>query len=210
MFEDILLRTIIMAPPILLALSVHESAHAWAADRLGDHTARMLGRVTLNPIRHLDPVGTLAIFLSGMFGWAKPVPVNPRNFRDPGRAMMWVALAGPVTNLFLAALFAGVYKLFVAAGDPLGGPVSRPLFLMVEMSIFLNVGLAVFNLIPVPPLDGSKVLANLLPSDKALTYLRIEPYGFMILLVLIFTGVIHSVMSPIVYLTVGLLMGGVF
>ncbi len=207
-------RLILLLPPILLALTAHECAHAWVADRLGDPTARSLGRVTLNPLKHLDPVGTIVLFLTGMFGWAKPVPVNPGNFRDPAGGMMWVALAGPVSNLFLAALFAMIYKLFIVDNyhlvlGELGG-IYQPLFVMVEMSIVLNVGLAVFNLIPVPPLDGSSVLKNLLPPDRALGYAKIEPYGFIILILLMFTGIIHMVISPVIYFTVRLLTGGLF
>jgi Zn-dependent protease len=172
----------------------------------------MLGRLTLNPLKHLDPIGTLAIFLTGMFGWAKPVPINARYFKDPGNSLMWVSLAGPATNLFLAAIFALIYKLFFVAGAVPGGlphGILTPIVAMVELSIVLNVGLAFFNLIPIPPLDGSKVFQNLLPPDKAIAYSRIEPYGFMVLIVLLMTGIIHKVVSPLVLFTVGLLLGGV-
>lgn len=210
MIEDYLQRIMLLIPPVLLALSAHECAHGWVAGRLGDPTARMLGRVTLNPIKHLDPVGTLAIFLTGLFGWAKPVPVNPRNFRDPTRAMMWVALAGPATNLFLAAVFAGVFKVMVAYGGAgfASSSVTGPLFLMVWISVRLNVALAIFNMLPLPPLDGSKVLTHLLPTDKAISFSKLEPYGFVILMVLIMTGIVHEVMSPLIMITVKLLIGG--
>ena len=210
MTEDYLQRIMLLIPPVLLALSAHECAHGWVAARLGDPTARMLGRVTLNPIKHLDPIGTLAIFLTGLFGWAKPVPVNPRNFRDPTRAMMWVALAGPATNLFLAAVFAGVFKLMVAYGGAgfASSSVTGPLFVMVWISVRLNVALAIFNMLPLPPLDGSKVLTHLLPTDKAVSFSKLEPYGFVILMVLIMTGVVHEVMSPLILITVKLLIGG--
>lgn len=210
MIEDYLQRIMLLIPPVLLALSAHECAHGWVAGRLGDPTARMLGRVTLNPIKHLDPIGTLAIFLTGLFGWAKPVPVNPRNFRDPTRAMMWVALAGPATNLFLAAVFAGVFKVMVAYGGAgfASSSVTGPLFLMVWISVRLNVALAIFNMLPLPPLDGSKVLTHLLPTDKAISFSKLEPYGFVILMVLIMTGIVHEVMSPLIMITVKLLIGG--
>jgi Zn-dependent protease len=211
MFEDYLQRILLLTPPILLALTAHECAHGWVASSLGDPTAKMLDRITLNPIKHLDPVGTLVFFITGMFGWAKPVPVNARYFKDPGSSMMWVSLAGPATNLFLAAVFALVYKLFIAGAPSLGGGASGiyiPLFAMVKISVWLNVALAVFNLLPIPPLDGSKVLMNLLPPQKAMAYSRIEPYGFMILIVLLMTGVIGKVLFPLVTLTVGLLLGG--
>src|SRR4030066_814004 len=116
MLQGYILKIILTAPPILLALTIHECAHAWVANRLGDPTAKMLGRVTLNPIKHLDPIGTLMLFFSGLFGWAKPVPINPRNFRNMSRSIVLVSLAGPLSNLALAALFAIAYKIFELAG----------------------------------------------------------------------------------------------
>ncbi len=211
MMEEFIRITLLKVPPILLALTVHECAHAWVATRLGDHTARMLGRVTLNPVKHLDPIGTIVLFLSGMFGWAKPVPVNPLNFRDPSRGMMWVSVAGPGANLFLAAVFALIYRLLNIGGYTLsvmGSPVLGPLFIMIKFSIIINVSLAIFNMIPVPPLDGSKVLSHFLAADKALGYARIEPYGFLILMVLIVTGIVGKILSPIVLYTVNLLVWG--
>src|SRR3990172_5453605 len=160
MFQGYLQKILLTAPPILLALTIHECAHAWVAYRLGDPTAKMLGRVSLNPLRHLDPIGTVMLFFSGLFGWAKPVPVNPRNFRNIGRDVMWVSLAGPLSNLALAAVFAVIYKLFLIAGPSFVHTMPalfRPLFIMVEFSILINISLAVFNMVPVPPLDGSKV-----------------------------------------------------
>ena len=214
MLEDFILKTLLTAPPILFALTVHECAHAWTAYRMGDPTAMMLGRVTLNPLKHLDPVGTLALFLSGMFGWAKPVPINPRNFRNISRGLTLVALAGPLSNLALAAFFAGVYKLLLLGGmtivSSVGPAVYKPVFMMVELSVLLNVSLAVFNLIPIPPLDGSRVLSNFIPARQALAYARFEQYGFMVLMLLIVTGVINRIVSPLVYLTAGLLTGGIF
>ncbi len=211
MMEEFIRITLLKVPPILLALTVHECAHAWVATRLGDHTARMLGRVTLNPVKHLDPIGTIVLFLSGMFGWAKPVPVNPLNFRDPSRGMMWVSVAGPGANLFLAAVFALIYRLLNIGGYTLsvmGSPVLGPLFIMIKFSIIINVSLAIFNMIPVPPLDGSKVLSHFLAADKALGYARIEPYGFLILMVLIVTGIVGKILSPLVLYTVNLLVWG--
>lgn len=211
MFQQYLQQILLTTPPILLALTVHECAHAWVAYKLGDPTAKMLGRVTLNPLRHLDPIGTLMLFFSGLFGWAKPVPINPRNFRNLSKSLMWVALAGPLSNLFLAAVSALVLKIFILTGPQfaLSMPgVYYPLSEMMKYSIIMNVSLAVFNMVPVPPLDGSKVLGNLLPADKAFAYSKLEPYGFIILLVLIVTGIIHKFVSPIVFLMVGLLTGG--
>jgi Zn-dependent protease len=211
MLADYIQRILLLAPPILMALTIHECAHAWVASRMGDPTARMLGRVTLNPLKHLDPVGTAVLFISGMFGWAKPVPVNPRNFHNISKGMMLVALAGPAANLCLAAVFAIIYKGFLLWGAHIfaAAPgIYRPVFIMVEVSVIINVSLAVFNMIPVPPLDGSKVLTYLLPPSRAFAFSRIEPYGFMILLLLIVSGVINSVVSPLVFMMVGLLTGG--
>lgn len=214
MVQEYLQRILLTIPPILLALTIHECAHAWVAYRLGDPTAKMLGRVTLNPLKHLDPIGTLMLFFSGLFGWAKPVPVNPRNFRKNfSRSMMMVALAGPLSNLFLAALSALAYKLVVLAGPAFLDAVpsvSRPLFAMIELSVIINVSLAVFNMVPVPPLDGSKVLQYLLPPAKAFAYAKIEQYGFFILLLLIVTGALNRFVSPLVFLMVGLLTGGTY
>ncbi len=213
MFQGFLQKLLLTAPPILLALTIHECAHGWVADRLGDPTARMLGRVTLNPLKHLDPIGTLMLFFSGLFGWAKPVPVNPRNFKHIARDMMWVSLAGPISNLALAAVSAVIYKMFLMGGPRLMfamPTVYKPLFIMVQFSIIINVSLAIFNMVPVPPLDGSKVLAYLLPADKAFAYSKIEPYGFMILLLLIVSGAINRFVSPLVFFMVKILTGGRF
>lgn len=201
----------ILAPPILIAVSFHEVAHGWVADKLGDPTARLLGRLTLNPIKHLDPIGTLVFFLTRMIGWAKPVPVNPLNFRDPLKGMMWVAIAGPVTNLFLAAVSAVIFRLLLTSGvlfDPSLSFVMEPAYRMIQVSVIINVGLAVFNFIPIPPLDGSKVLMGLLNREQAEVFARIEPYGFLILILLIMTNIVHMILSPIIGFTVGLLLGG--
>ena len=203
----------ILAAPILIAVTFHEVAHGWVAERLGDPTARLLGRLTLNPIKHLDPIGTLVFFLTRMIGWAKPVPVNPLNFRDPLNGMMWVAIAGPVTNLFLAAVSAAILRLLIASSilfDPSISFVMEPIRMMIYMSVIINVGLAVFNFIPIPPLDGSKVLMGLLSREQAEVFARLEPYGFIILILFIMTNIDRMILSPIIGFTVSLLLGGIF
>ncbi len=198
---EIIRQVILMAVPILLAVTFHELAHGYVAYRLGDHTAKDAGRLTLNPLKHLDPLGTLVFLVTRMIGWAKPVPVNPYNLRDPKRDMMWVSIAGPATNMALAVVSAILYKLMLML------PVTEPLLIrkillpvamMLQMSVVLNIGLAVFNLIPIPPLDGSKILLGLLPARQAIAYSRIEPYGFFILLALIFFRITDYIIFPII------------
>jgi Zn-dependent protease len=203
----------ILAPPILIAITFHEVAHGWVADKLGDPTARLLGRLTLNPIKHLDPMGTIVFFLTRMIGWAKPVPVNPLNFRDPLKGMMWVSIAGPITNLCLAAVSAIILRLLLSSDlqfVPSSSLIIEPLFLMIKFSVIINVGLAVFNFLPIPPLDGSKILMGLLSREHAEVFSRIEPYGFIILILLIMTNITGIIIFPIIRFIVNLLIGGMF
>jgi Zn-dependent protease len=180
-------------PVFLLALTIHEFAHGWIANRLGDPTARLQGRLTLNPLAHLDPIGTLAIVLIG-FGWARPVPVDYRYLARPRRDMMLIAAAGPVSNLVMAAASAFCYRMIPwgTAGFEWAWLI-LPVRTMLRMGVWVNVVLAVFNLLPIPPLDGSRVVSGILPVRHAISYSRLEPYGFVIIFLLFFSGIMDPV-----------------
>ncbi|MFZ5587608.1 MAG: site-2 protease family protein [Thermodesulfobacteriota bacterium] len=187
----IVIKLLLLAPPILMALTVHEAAHAWVASRRGDPTARLAGRVSLNPIRHLDPMGTLVFFLTAWlgsgFGWAKPVPVDWRRLQDPRRDIIWISASGPAVNLLCAALLAGALNLLIAAGAFAGaGLLMQYLGQLLVFGVQVNTVLAFFNLLPLPPLDGSGILTGLLPPRAAASYQGFTRYGFAILLALIF------------------------
>ena len=192
-------------PPLLFALTVHELAHGWVAFRLGDPTAKMAGRLTMNPLKHLDPLGVLA-FVIMKIGWAKPVPVDPRYFRNPQKDMLLVALAGPGANVLLALASALLARVLVSV-PVLPLFVLQPLVGMLVASVWINIMLAVFNIIPIPPLDGSKVLMGVLPPEAARSFARIEPFGFFILLALFYTGVIGALILPIIRFSNNLLLG---
>ena len=191
--------------PVLFAITVHETAHGWVASKLGDHTARMMGRLTLNPIKHIDPVGTILVpallYLSSagfLFGWAKPVPINFSALRSPKKDMLWVALAGPGVNLLMAI----GWLIVIAIANTLNIPF---LVLMGGAGIFVNLLLAIFNLLPIPPLDGGRVISSLLPGRLSYQYDQLEPYGLFILVGLLFLGVFQNIIWPIVHsLLVGL------
>lgn len=199
----------IWALPVLFSITVHEAAHGYAARHFGDNTAYMLGRITLNPVKHIDPIGTILMPLvllfttSGafLFGYAKPVPVRFGNLRNPKRDMIWVALAGPGANL-VQALMWGVLYLVLS-----GLEVSEPYFLAVSKAgITVNVVMFVFNLFPLPPLDGGRILVGLLPYPQAAAISRVEPWGFFIVMALVISGVLSSLwMRPLMSITYGLL-----
>jgi Zn-dependent protease len=202
---------IIAALPILIAITFHEVAHGFVAYKFGDGTAKSLGRLTLNPLAHIDPVGTILIpillFFSTQgqftFGYAKPVPVNPYNLRNPKKDMIYVSAAGPVTNIVIAFL-SGFLIILLAWLEMLNllpavvvSKVILPLFEMLKYGIIMNIYLAAFNLIPIVPLDGGRILAGLLPRDLEIKYSRIEPYGFFIVIALIFLGVTRYFVVPV-------------
>lgn len=199
------------AVPILIAITFHEVAHGFVANRLGDPTAKMLGRLTLNPIVHIDIIGTvllpalLLISTQGqfVFGYAKPVPINPMNFSNPRRDMALSAAAGPVTNILLALASVIVLKLILAplgslAPEFLSKTLFVPLIMIFYSSAVYNIVLAVFNMIPVPPLDGGRVLTGLLPTKQAISFEKIEQYGFLIVILLLVTGIAQSIIWPVI------------
>jgi Zn-dependent protease len=185
---------LLMIPGLLLAVTVHEVAHGWVADRLGDPTARLAGRLTLNPLPHIDPLGALAFVLAG-FGWARPVPVSARNLRRPVRDMAWVAAAGPLSNFLVA--FLGLV-LLVLTSRVLDAPfVARPVAGMLRFVYTFNLGLAIFNLIPLPPLDGGHFLPYFFPRHSWPLLARLEQYGPLILLLLVFSGATRYIVGPL-------------
>ncbi|MGE4538127.1 MAG: site-2 protease family protein [Desulfovibrio sp.] len=191
----------LLVVPVLMAVTFHEAAHGFVANWLGDPTARLAGRLTLNPIRHLDVLGTLAFLITRMIGWAKPVPVNPRYFRNPARGMMLVALAGPAMNFLLAVLFAlSVHGIEYLGVGVVQGTVAfrilEPLLYMCAAGVTVNLALGIFNLLPVPPLDGSNILAGFLPPHMALRYQEFGRWGFLLLILLAVVGVLGKIILP--------------
>ena len=182
---------LLLAPPILLAITFHEYAHGWMAMKFGDPTAKMMGRLTLNPLVHLDPIGTLMLFLVH-FGWAKPVPVDPRYFSDPKRQMLWVALAGPVANMILA-FFSGILIIGFASSNFMLSSNTALIGNMLVYSLQINLALAVFNMLPIPPLDGSKILRGLLPYEYEHIAVQMEQYGPWVLMSIILFGMMTGV-----------------
>ena len=205
---DSLISTLaIWALPVLLAITLHEAAHGYVARHFGDPTADLAGRITLNPLRHIDLVGTLLVpagilalsSLAGgggiLFGWAKPVPVNFGRLRNPKADMLWVAAAGPFVNLLMAVGWAILFTI-AARSEP--GAYSVPMLKMADAGIQINAVLMVLNLLPIPPLDGGRIAVSLLPDRLAWQFARLEPYGFPILLVLLFTGILGEILWPLI------------
>ena len=206
--EQLISTLAIWAIPVLLAITLHEAAHGYVARHFGDPTAELAGRITLNPLKHIDPIGTVlvpAIILlasyklgSGMiFGWAKPVPVSFGRLRNPKADMLWVAAAGPLSNLAMAIGWALVFLLARSADE---GTYTLPMLKMADAGMHINAILMILNLVPIPPLDGGRIAVSLLPGKLAWQFARIEPYGFPILLLLLFTGVLGSLLGPLVAL----------
>lgn len=205
---NIIQNILIYALPVLLAITVHEAAHGYAARHFGDNTADALGRITLNPLKHIDPIGTilmplLLIFAGSpfLFGYAKPVPVQFGNLRNPKRDMIWVALAGPASNLIMALFWGIVFYMLQGAG------INEPFFnKMAQGGILVNAVMFAFNLFPLPPLDGGRILVGLLPYKYAELVSRVEPWGFFIVLGLVIAGIINTIwMTPMMNVTYGLL-----
>ena len=204
-----------------LAISAHEAAHAWMSWKFGDDTARLLGRVTLNPVAHTDPIGTLLIPIvsfifssSGAFlpliGWGKPTPVNPLRWRNKDLANVMVSLAGILANLFIASIAFVIMKVILMNGgeEVLPESVREPIWLFLWNLLMMNVSLAVFNLLPFPPLDGSKVLETFLPASMQPILEMLEQYGYIILMILIYVGFTRAIMAPVIYFVIFLLRLG--
>ena len=189
--------------PVIFAVTVHEVAHGWSASQFGDQTARSMGRLTLNPIKHIDPVGTIVVpvimyFASGfIFGWAKPVPINWRNLGHPRRDMAIVAIAGPAANLLMLLFWAMSAKVIMLLGND-SNHLAQLLFIMCRIGITINIVLMILNLFPVLPLDGGRVLTSMLPPNLAISFSRMEPYGLIILVVLLLSGVLWKILLPVI------------
>ena len=201
--DQIIYKIATWSLPVLLGITLHEVAHGWVANKRGDRTARMLGRLTLNPFKHIDPLGTVLVPLmllllmpgSLLFGWAKPIPVNTRNLKKPRQDMVYIALAGPFANFLMAMMW---YVLMLASYSLVSTPFLRSGFAdMATAGIVFNLILMIFNLLPIPPLDGGKVVSNLLPMKASLSFDKIEPYGLFIVIGLVYFGFLNAIVSPI-------------
>jgi Zn-dependent protease len=210
--EIIVQKIIIYAVPILFGLTVHEYAHGLMADRLGDPTPRSMGRLTLNPFSHLDPIGTLVFFITQAFGWARPISINSENLSSPRRDLMWIALAGPLANLLLALFCALLYHLhnsIVGNVGIEGAWLMVPFQKMIVAGVVVNLSLGLINLIPIPPLDGGRILAGILPQRSAGYLEKIDSYGAILLLILVLSDSLSFFLFPLLSALTGLLLYGV-
>jgi Zn-dependent protease len=219
--EELIPRLIIYMVVLLLAISAHEAAHAWMSYKFGDDTARLLGRITLNPVAHTDPIGTLLIpivmfiFSSTgtnipLIGWGKPTPVNPLRWRNKDLANVMVSLAGILANMLIASIAFLILKFFIMSGPGmLPESVQEPVFLFLQYLLFMNVSLAAFNLLPFPPLDGSKVLETFLPASAQPVLEILEQHGYIIMMILIYVGFTSAIISPVMQFVRYLLFLGV-
>ncbi|WP_027721523.1 site-2 protease family protein [Maridesulfovibrio zosterae] len=199
----------ILAVPFLLAITCHEASHGFAAYLLGDPTAKQAGRLTLNPLKHLDPLGTIALVLTRMIGWAKPVPINPMYFKNPQRDMMLVALAGPAANMALAIMFSIIVKVIlsldISGYSNIMLRVLQPTVQIANAGVIINLALCFFNLLPIPPLDGSKIIAGFMPRETAYKFMSFR-YGFIIVIVLAMLGLLGTIISPAISIFYNLLI----
>lgn len=201
--DKIIYTAAVWALPVLFAITFHEVAHGWVANKLGDSTARMLGRLTANPLKHIDLIGTIVVPLAMVllqtgfvFGWAKPIPVNTRNLKNPRKDMAIVAVAGPLANLAMAIFWVFIYKL---GSEGIGGDnIARGIMSMGQAGILINLVLFVFNLLPIPPLDGGRVLSGFVPTSISDMLDKIEPYGFFIVIGLLYFGVLNTILDPVI------------
>ena len=223
MMQDIgqyLVQIVLLLPIFLLSLSFHEFSHGYVSYLLGDPTAKRQGRLTLNPLAHLDPMGTLVLIITRMFGWAKPVPIDPRHYKDRDKGIILVSIAGPAANFLLAIIFAILLRLIFARynlvmrGSGIFGPrdlsdIVGLVVTMIQTGVFLNIALAIFNLIPIPPLDGSKILRGILPRKYNSIFDSLEGgAGMIILVLLLFTGVLGRIIQPVMFFFMRLLGPG--
>lgn len=205
---SIIQKVAVFIIPMIFAITLHEAAHAFVAKKYGDDTAQQMGRLSLNPLHHIDPIGTILFPLIGIifggfiFGWAKPVPINFARLHNPKKNILWIALAGPASNFAQALIWALILKLSFM----IGGYFGMPLSLMAQAGIMINISLMILNLLPILPLDGGRVLFSLLPVKQANTYARMEPYGMWILIILLLMGGLTYVIQPIFQIIVGFIL----
>ncbi len=225
MTAELIPQLLIYMVVLVFSISAHEAAHAWMSNRFGDDTARLLGRITLNPVAHIDPIGTLLIPIVGfifgsmggtvaripLIGWGKPTPVNPLRWRDKDRANVLVSAAGIIVNTFIAICAFTVLKVMLMTGgfESMSRQLGEPIFLFLQLFLTMNISLAVFNLLPFPPLDGSKILETFLPASAQPILTLMEQYGFIILMMLIYVGFFSAILRPIMDLVYYLLLLGV-